>query len=295
MEEEAIRIESRVYRPTGHGEFEIPLSELGAFTFTGVPFYSTLTVKPLPVVEGFFRMEVSATHAGGRHNEDFSLSVKIFFSVQGEPESPTANARCFRIKRYVRRIFQPIAEPAGFTSGADFAPFFYTEGKLLCIEAFYRQFSREDDPVLAEYINPFVTRYQERLASFRDTLLFLCHASEDKSFVDELCSFLDSCAVPIWYDRREIRVGDSIVQRISDGIDEASHLIIVLSKASVVKPWVRKEFSSALARQLQDSSVRVLPLLVEECEIPPLLADIRYADCRRDRAQAFRELMAAIT
>lgn len=49
--EEAIRIESRVYRPTGHGEFEIPLSELGALTFTGVPFYSTLTVKPLPVAE----------------------------------------------------------------------------------------------------------------------------------------------------------------------------------------------------------------------------------------------------
>lgn len=42
--------------------------------------------------------------------------------------------------------------------------------------------------------------------------------------------------------------------------------------------------------ELQDSSIRVLPVLVEDCKIPPLIADLRYADCREDNIKGFCEL-----
>lgn len=47
-------------------------------------------------------------------------------------------------------------------------------------------------------------------------------------------------------------------------------------------------------RHLSDSSIRVLPVLVDACEIPALIADIRYADCRTEKTAGFRELLAAI-
>ena len=66
--------------------------------------------------------------------------------------------------------------------------------------------------------------------------LFLCHASEDKEFVDLLANYLDSRDINLWYDKREVKVGDSIVSRINHGLDAASHVVVVLSKASVQKP-----------------------------------------------------------
>lgn len=39
--------------------------------------------------------------------------------------------------------------------------------------------------------------------------LFVCHASEDKPFVDRLVAELDRRAMFAWYDKREILVGDS--------------------------------------------------------------------------------------
>ncbi len=84
------------------------------------------------------------------------------------------------------------------------------------------------------------------------------------------------------------------MQRINDGLGAASDLVIVLSMASVEKPWVKKEFTAALMRHLSDSSIRVLPVLVDACEIPALIADIRYADCRTEKTAGFRELLVAI-
>lgn len=124
--------------------------------------------------------------------------------------------------------------------------------------------------------------------------LFLCHASEDKEFVNLLASYLDSQNIDLWYDKREIKVGDSIVSRINEGLDSASHIVVVLSKASVKKPWFQKELSSALMKQLQDKSITVIPLLREDCKIPVLLADIKYADCRRSFDEGFQQMIDGI-
>lgn len=48
-------------------------------------------------------------------------------------------------------------------------------------------------------------------------LLFICHASEDKPFVERLVMHLDRRALHAWYDTREILVGDSIVARLTKG------------------------------------------------------------------------------
>ena len=124
--------------------------------------------------------------------------------------------------------------------------------------------------------------------------LFLCHASEDKPFVDRLVRELDDRALFAWYDKREIFVGDSIVEEINDGLKSSDFLVAVLSPRSVTKPWVVREMSSSLARQLRDKGIRILPLVVESCEIPPLFVDLKYADFRSSFNDGMRDLIAAI-
>jgi hypothetical protein len=47
-------------------------------------------------------------------------------------------------------------------------------------------------------------------------------------------------------------------------------------------------------RQLQGEHVRVIPVLLDNCEIPPLLADVRYADFRVSFESGYADLLAAI-
>src|SRR5437660_1716457 len=102
--ENTIRIGSRLYQETSHGEFEIPFADLGPLRFSHVPAFSQLEIQGLPATADFFKVTISAMHAGGPANAgEYSISVKIFFAVPGEPDNPSATAKCARIKRHLRR------------------------------------------------------------------------------------------------------------------------------------------------------------------------------------------------
>ena len=141
----------------------------------------------------------------------------------------------------------------------------------------------------------FVSEIDSRITTaYEPPSVFLCHTSEDKPFVDRLAGELDQRALFAWYDKREIFVGDSIVEKVNDGLKSSDFLIAVLSPRSVDKPWVVREMSSSMMRQLGDKGIRVLPLLIEDCEIPPLLADLKYADFRTSFNEGLEELVSAI-
>jgi len=288
--DEILRIGSRLYRKVEHGVFVVPYTELENIRFSDVPYYSQVDIRPLPVPPSFFNVTAEALHAGGPHNEEFTLSVKVSFTISGVVDDPQLIRKYKRTRDYIQRTLEPAVNAQGFHFSPASIPFFEYNDGVYCIVACYRNYTRDENPKLAGVFEPFVERCQS-LSAFKDMLVFICHASEDKPFVDSLCRVLDTQRVPVWYDRREIRVGDSIVQRISDGIGAASHLVIVLSRASSTKPWVQKELSAGLMRQLNSSAISILPVLIESCEVPPILCDLRYADCRNNVQRGIAELL----
>jgi hypothetical protein len=44
-------------------------------------------------------------------------------------------------------------------------------------------------------------------------------------------------------------------------------------------------------RQLKDRAIRILPVLIEDCDVPLLLDDIKYADFRLDYNKGFTSLL----
>src|ERR1035437_2634670 len=103
--------------------------------------------------------------------------------------------------------------------------------------------------------------------------IFLSHSSEDKGFVDRLAFDLERVSVGVWYDKWEIRVGDSLLDKIATGIEQNDFLALVLSPRSVKSEWVKREVNAALMREMAERRVVVLPLLIEECDIPTLLRE----------------------
>jgi hypothetical protein len=124
--------------------------------------------------------------------------------------------------------------------------------------------------------------------------VFLCHSSSDKGMVRMVNDDLMKRGVNCWLDENKIRVGDSIVSKISDGLDACPVMIAFLSPASVRSIWARKEWHSFLARQLSGTSLRILPALLETCDIPAILADVKYADFTVDYHDGFIQVFNAL-
>jgi hypothetical protein len=114
--------------------------------------------------------------------------------------------------------------------------------------------------------------------------VFLSHAHQDKPFARKLAGDLRREGHPVWLDEAEINIGDSLVEKIGEGLKEVDYVVAVLSKHSIESPWVAKELEFASNREINERRVVVLPLLVDDVEIPVFLAGKLYGDFRLEEA-----------
>ena len=126
--------------------------------------------------------------------------------------------------------------------------------------------------------------------------VFISYSRADESIVRRICQDLDLRDIDYWRDVKEIKVGDSISEKIEEGLQDSSYFCLCLSKASVTRAWVIREYRTALNIQLCKSSgtMRILPLLLEKCDIPDLLLDIRYADFTESYAPGMQQLLEGL-
>ncbi|MFG5778870.1 toll/interleukin-1 receptor domain-containing protein [Comamonas sp. J-3] len=116
------------------------------------------------------------------------------------------------------------------------------------------------------------------------TSIFLSHNSQDKPFVRRLARDLDVHGVKCWIDEAEIKVGDSLIEKIRQGLDSMSYVAVVLSPDSVNSAWVQKEIDVAMNQEILGKQVKVLPLLYRKCELPGFLLGKKYADFTNDES-----------
>ncbi len=112
--------------------------------------------------------------------------------------------------------------------------------------------------------------------------IFVSHATADAHYADRIAAALKVFGLDAWYAEWELGAGDSIVEQIDAALATSDVLLVVLSPQSVESRWVRRELSAGLAKQLAGQDVVVIPVVVEQCEIPPLLEDVVHIDLSED-------------
>lgn len=110
--------------------------------------------------------------------------------------------------------------------------------------------------------------------------VFLCYSSADRSSARALFTSLSHQGTRAWFDEVEIGLGDSLFQELQDGVGSADALVVLLSPRSVASRWCREELHAAMHRQVTHSKTVVLPVLLENCDIPTFLLEKKYADLR---------------
>jgi TIR domain len=110
--------------------------------------------------------------------------------------------------------------------------------------------------------------------------LFVSYSHADIRFVRKLCDDLSKYGYQVWRDERDLRVGDSIAEKVREAIDRADFFLLVISPESIVSPWVRREIDVGLNAELDGDIRKFLPILYRGVEVPSLVKGRLYADFR---------------
>jgi len=92
--------------------------------------------------------------------------------------------------------------------------------------------------------------------------IFLSHNHDDKPFVRRLAQDLQEAGARVWLDEAEMMIGDSLIEKIRQGIDEMEYLGVILSQNSVKSEWVKREVDVAMNQEIEGKRVKVLPLVI---------------------------------
>jgi len=98
---------------------------------------------------------------------------------------------------------------------------------------------------------------------------------------------LRSSGINVWLDEEQILVGESVVEKIADGLSRCTHLILVLSPNFLTSPWCKTELRTILHREIKEKRNKILPIQIaiipkNAWNVPPMIfmEDILRLDFR---------------
>lgn len=102
--------------------------------------------------------------------------------------------------------------------------------------------------------NPHIYKAARNCAMEFD--LFISHASEDKDLlVRPLAQRLRNEGYSIWYDEFELKLGDSISEKIDYGLAKSRFGLVVLSPAFFKKNWTKRELRGLVVRDVEEKTI----------------------------------------
>ena len=126
-------------------------------------------------------------------------------------------------------------------------------------------------------IHRFYTKEQaDLIEKIKGIRIFISYAHQNKDFVMALVNELNSLGLDVWFDQWEILAGESIPEKLSQGSRETDFMLVIFSKASQISRWQQKEWEAKFIDEINTNKVSIIPIKIEECEIPQILKTKQY-------------------
>ena len=129
--------------------------------------------------------------------------------------------------------------------------------------------------------------------------VFISHATEDKdAFVRPLAEALMRRGVQVWFDEYSLKLGDSLMRSIDQGLARCRFGIVVLSPAFFSKEWPQKELAGLASRESEGQKI-ILPIwhnitATEVRKFSPMLSDRFAVSSGEGLARVVERVMEAL-
>lgn len=124
--------------------------------------------------------------------------------------------------------------------------------------------------------------------------VFLCHSSADKLSVLALCKRLKNDGFAPWLDKEKLLPGQNWREEIPKAVRSSHVVIVCLSKEFQKAGYRQKEVLLALdvADEQPEGTIFLIPLKLEECEVPSRLGQLHWANLFDD--DGYQHLVLAL-
>ena len=122
----------------------------------------------------------------------------------------------------------------------------------------------------------------------------LSYAGEDHNFADALAKALQSRGVKVFYDKYEKATlwGKNLYTYLSDLYQhKARFCVTFLSQHYANKLWTNHEREAAQARAFHEHEEYILPIRLDETEIPGILATVDYLSWPPENAETIADII----
>jgi tetratricopeptide (TPR) repeat protein len=109
--------------------------------------------------------------------------------------------------------------------------------------------------------------------------VFISYAHADSDWVRVLAENLNQAGLQVFYDEWDIAPGDVLVHKLDEGIRSSRNGILIVSPASLSRPYVQEEYAAMMTRAIAGKQ-RLIPALLKDAEMPPFMASRVYVDFR---------------
>ena len=102
---------------------------------------------------------------------------------------------------------------------------------------------------------------------------FLSYSFDDRDMAERIARVLMANGIDTWWAEWEMRAGDSLRQKIDDGLTGCTHFLVLLTPGALKKPWVNQEMDAGLVKRI-DGQARFIALRygLSAADLPPLLS-----------------------
>lgn len=123
--------------------------------------------------------------------------------------------------------------------------------------------------------------------------VFLSYTPDDTEVARRIAEAFMASGIDIWWSKWSIAPGDSLRQKIDEGLADCTHFLVLLTPQSIEKPWVNAEMDAALVQKL-NQQCKFLPVRhdLPVSALPPLLKGLLSPTITTD--EEIKQLIHAI-
>lgn len=124
--------------------------------------------------------------------------------------------------------------------------------------------------------------------------VFISYARQDTEVARNLAEKLQAAGVGVWWDAH-IKLGENWAETIEAQLRSADYILILVTTAALQSKQVMANASPRAVREYGDRDVTVVPVLLEDVDMPPSLSGIQYLDFRDNQDRAVDALVSRLS
>lgn len=112
--------------------------------------------------------------------------------------------------------------------------------------------------IFIQYLNSLTNK------SFDFYSCFISHSSKDQDFAERLYADLQNKGVRCWFAPKDMKIGDTIWDRIDQSIRIHDKLLLILSEHSIESEWVEDEVDAAYEQERRRDKTNLIPIRLDD-------------------------------